>query len=203
MPVRILLFATLIAFGTARVGLGQEFDAFDERAQFVPGAAADRNAQVSSPLEAADEQYRLAEQRRRWAFDRQLELLDAMRQRQALAAAPYAGVPALPGYRAGARRVLRRRYAPPAALPWPEYGALIPWGDLPPLPHGFVPPDYPYVQQPIGHERIWTGPNSYIYRPLYAEPFEPAPVEPAPAEPEPLEPEPVEPEPQPGSPREL
>jgi hypothetical protein len=26
----------------------------------------------------------------------------------------------------------------------------------------------PYSNQPIGHEKIWTSPNSYVYRPLYA-----------------------------------
>lgn len=47
----------------------------------------------------------------------------------------------------------------PLYLPWPRvsndiYGAAY----------------YGIVRQPIGHVKIWTGPQSYIYKPIYASP---------------------------------
>jgi hypothetical protein len=47
----------------------------------------------------------------------------------------------------------------PVFQPWPRVPGDI-WGT----------PYYGYVRQPIGHVKIWTGPASYIYKPVYASP---------------------------------
>lgn len=195
MIVRITLLAALIAFSAVHVGLGD-----DPEGRPVPqGIPADRPSRIYSPLDAAADSHRLAEERRREAIDRQLEVIDRIRQQHALAAAGYVDVTALPGYRAAARRALRRGYLPPIPAPWPGHGVPVRPGTLPPGPYGGALRYYPQVQQPIGHERIWTGPNSYIYRPLYPEPSQPG-RQPTPAKPRPAErpsPSDVPPPPQP------
>ncbi len=77
---------------------------------------------------------------------------------------------------------------------WRPYGygpAFTPW----PRPlYGY--PHYRRVRQPIGHDKIWTGPNSYVYRSRYASPPEEARSPVAPLEsvptPEPVPPPPIE-----------
>ncbi len=199
MIVRILLLVAMV-FSAVCVGLGADPDGRPAQ----QGIPADRPSQVYSPLDAAEESHRLAEERRRWAVDRQLEVIDRIRQTHAAAAAGYFDMTTVPGYRAAARRALRHGYPPPVPAPWPGYGVPVRPGALPLAPYGGALPYYPPVQQPIGHERIWTGPNSYIYRPVYPEPFQPAPVEPGrqptPAEPwrpQPPAPPDVPPPPQP------
>ncbi|MGD0901088.1 MAG: hypothetical protein ABR915_24925 [Thermoguttaceae bacterium] len=50
-------------------------------------------------------------------------------------------------------------------LPLRAYRPLLP--DLWAYPYWAYPPYYGMVAQPTGHEKIWTGPNSYIYRPRW------------------------------------
>ncbi|MGO9109643.1 MAG: hypothetical protein ACLP9L_10450 [Thermoguttaceae bacterium] len=52
----------------------------------------------------------------------------------------------------------------PVFQPWPRVPNDI-WGA----------PYYGYVRQPIGHAKIWTGRLSYIYKPIYATPFNESP----------------------------
>jgi hypothetical protein len=47
----------------------------------------------------------------------------------------------------------------PVFQPWPRVPNDI-----------WAAPYYGYVRQPIGHVKIWTGPLSYIYKPVYASP---------------------------------
>jgi hypothetical protein len=61
------------------------------------------------------------------------------------------------GWQAGTLSGLPRL---PPRLPPRAYRPLLPnlWA---------YPPYYGTVAQPTGHEKIWTGPNSYIYRPRW------------------------------------
>lgn len=129
------------------------------------------------PLEAGQEAYQRAETERRAAIARQLQTLDSM--------AWYSGAPgqrippSLESIYAYPRtwRMTQfgiqtdRRYSFPyredsrwaTFEPWP----LVP-GDI------FASPWLDRVRQPAGHEIIATGPNSYLYRPVY--PVETPPV---------------------------
>lgn len=74
----------------------------------------------------------------------------------------YGGTPAPGGVRAPmASNDRSGSYAAPVPVfqPWPQVPNDI-WGT----------PYYSYVRQPIGHVKIWTGPASYIYKPIYATP---------------------------------
>jgi hypothetical protein len=112
----------------------------------------------------------MAERQRREAIDRQLQTIETIQWYNAW-------------YDAWGRHYARRyalpyiyAYAPPFAARrahWATEG-YVPAPPFTPWP--FVPGDiygYPYtprVEQPEGHEKVWTGPNSYIYRPRYKEP---------------------------------
>ncbi len=103
-----------------------------------------------------------AERQRRAAIDAQLRVIRNVQEYSAAVKAsarryPY-GVDyryAYPGRRA-ARRAWSYRGYPGVFEPWP----LVP-GDI----YGY--PYTPRVEQPLGHKVIETGPNSYIYRPVY------------------------------------
>jgi hypothetical protein len=163
-------------------------------------------------LDASRDAYERAEGKRRRAIDRQVELNDEM--------VWYSGHPGYDrdppgldtiyayGHTQGERRVGRRTvrlgffgsFGYPHHFSHPRHGAprVAPWGVFEPWP--FVPGDiygYPYldrIEQPLGHKTIWTGPNSYISRPVYSSDLEkkdsPAvarrPAEPAPAVPVPV-----------------
>jgi hypothetical protein len=130
------------------------------------------------PLEAAEEARRRGEEAGRDAINRQLQLADDIRWMNTWIPTP--NRPSLPyiyGY--GVPRVARRaieRWADPVFTPWPR----VP-GDI----YGY--PYYSPVKQPIGHEKIWTSPNSYVYRPKYApsttQPTRPTAPAPTPARP--------------------
>jgi hypothetical protein len=74
------------------------------------------------------------------------------------------------------RRAVRLGYPAPVLTPGPRAP-----GDI------FGYPYYGYVRQPTGYEKIWTGPNGTVYRPLYNPPLYNPPNAPAmpsmPAEP--------------------
>jgi hypothetical protein len=123
------------------------------------------------PLEAAEEARRRAEEAGRDAVNRQLDLADDIRWMNTWAPTTYRdSLPYIYGY--GGPRVGRRverafeRWVDPVFTPWPR----VP-GDI----YGY--PYYAPAKQPIGHEKIWTSPNSYVYRPKYA-PSSPQPARP-------------------------
>ena len=155
------------------------------------------------PLDASRDAYQRAEKQRRAAIDRQLQSMEDT--------VWYSGVPGDNGYRPslesiyayggyvyGPPRVFRRSergaYRSPYRYPYryPYYpGPYVfePWPLVPGDIYG-----YPYVdrvEQPLGHKVIRTGPNSYIYRPVYASDLKPleSPI-PAPPQAQPREPVP-------------
>ena len=169
------------------------------------------------PLDASRDAYERAERERRKAIDRQLQLNEEMvwystqpgydRYPPSLATI-YGYGRGLRGRRA-ARRAVGPSYGhghygyPSYAYPSYAYPQHAQWGVFEPWP--FVPGDvygYPYldrVEQPLGHKVIRTGPNSYIYRPVYESDLKkesptPAPpqIEPAEAVPEPIPTPPLE-----------
>ena len=110
-------------------------------------------AQQASPgVAASQDAYSQAEQQRREAIANQRQLVEQARWYPY----NYFGY-AYPYYpRKAYRQAVRSGYVPL----------------YPPLTHG--PSDfllgYPYygaAKLPVGHEKIWTSPNGYIYRPLY------------------------------------
>jgi hypothetical protein len=130
-----------------------------------------------SPLDAGQDAYRMGEKERREGIARQLDLNHSMTW--------YSGVP---GYRYPPSLESIYAYPNPYAYPltWRAVrrGAVAAYRTYPyayryyPYPHVFepwprVPGDiygYPYVdrvEQPLGHKVIVTGPNSYVYRPVY------------------------------------
>lgn len=152
---------------------GQEAPGGAATAPEPPEAPQQARPEVTySPLQAGRDAYQMAEQQRRWAIDRQLGLLDDVKRDNTWIGYAAAGLPEIYAYGSpwAARRAYRRGYGP-LFTPWPR----VP-GDV----YGY--PYYPWVRQPIGHEKIWTGPNGYIYVPRYAPPG-PAPGVPMPAAP--------------------
>jgi len=130
-------------------------------------------------LQAGQDAYQRGEEERRWAIDRQLQVEQNIIDYNVWSYYNW-GMPHFYGY--GNPYV--GMYAPP------EVGfrlrrAFARWGYWPPLYPTPLSPDSvygyqyrPFAKQPIGHEKIWTGPNSYIYKPRYASP-EPPPGPPA------------------------
>ena len=116
-------------------------------------------------LQAGRDAYQTAEEERRRAIDRQLDVQEYARWFGTWTVPPVYAHPLPSVYAYPLRRSVRRAYrgvylggVVPAITPWPRVSVGV---------YG-----YPYdrrVRQPIGHEKIWTGPNSYIYRPIYAE----------------------------------
>ncbi len=141
-------------------------------------------------LDAARDAQQYAERQRRAAINRQLEVIRDVQEYSAAVRASAWRYPysvdyryAYPGRRA-ARRAWSRHGYPGVFEPWP----LVP-GDI----YGY--PYTPRVEQPLGHKVIETGPNSYIYRPVYesdlAKPKDNR--QPTPAPPKPREPIPAPP----------
>ena len=126
-------------------------------------------------LDAGQDAQAMAERQRRAAVDRQLQTQADIRYYQVLPgrwgrhyarryAVPNIHVYAPPFAAQEAHRAIEGGY-----IPAPPFG---PW----PMPGDFFGVPYvgePYVdsvEQPQGHEKVWTGPNSYIYRPRQQEP---------------------------------
>jgi len=147
-----------------------------------------RTPETYDSLQAGRDAHAMAERQRREAIDRQLQTIEDVQWYNAWYddwydawGRPYARRYALP-YIYG--------YAPPFAASR-AHRAIEGYAPAPPFtPWPYVPGDIygyryaPRVEQPLGHEKVWTGPNSYIYRPRYTEP----PAEVPPAAPEPPEP---------------
>jgi hypothetical protein len=141
-------------------------------------AGTNRSGETYDALQAGQDAYRAAEVDRQAAVKRQLQVQDDIRRYNAWLSEQGDWPAPLEVYEYRPSRAFRRAYrygfSPPPA-PW-----LRAPGDV----YG-----YPYdggVQQPTGHEKLWTSPNGYIYRPRYnppavAEPRQ-APRRPAPAE---------------------
>jgi len=132
-------------------------------------------AQNYGPLDAAEEARIRADEDGQAATGRQLQLIDDIRWYNTWIPTPYRpSLPYIYGYGYGPPGAASRAYRSgldPVFTPWPR----VP-GDI----YGY--PYYGLVRQPIGHEKIWTSPNGYIYRPVYAPPAGQA-VAPRPAAP--------------------
>ena len=123
------------------------------------------NPRSYGALQAADDSYRYNEAERRAAIDQQIGQQNAIRAYRTWK--PYAEAYAMPYvYRYGGpvagmytHRAIER-YAP-------NIGGYVP--ELRGPRNFFYQPQLNDTRQPIGHEKIWTGPNSYIYKPKYAE----------------------------------
>jgi len=177
-----------IAWGVSETALAQQplqpaaapdSPRYESRESYQPG-------QTYDSLQAGQDAQRLAEERRADAIQQQL---------------PSSRWPSTWGPAYAAAAVPRVYVYPgPRAARWAYrygYGVYVPW------PRAVVPAyPYPRLRQPIGHERIWTGPNGYIYRPI--DPRSPVPggaaMPPAPQVPTPADPAT---RPQPGPPAEL
>ena len=119
-------------------------------------------------LDAVRDAQQYAERKRRAAIDAQLRVIRDVQEYSAALKASARRYPygldyryAYPGRRAARRawsyQRWHSRYGYPGVFePWP----LVP-GDI----YGY--PYTPRVEQPLGHKVIQTGPNSYIYRPVY------------------------------------
>ena len=147
------------------------------------GVTAKAAAQTAyDPLQAGEDAYRAGEEQRRAAIDQQRQLGEQLRWRNMWAYPSYAparaGIYAY-GYapypysvynpRRAYRQALRYGY-PPLYQQWPRAP-----GDI----YGY--PYYGYARQPIGQEKVWTGPSGYVDRPSHGQP--PEPQAPTPASP--------------------
>jgi len=121
---------------------------------------------VYGPLEAGSEAYLRGEAARRGAIGRQL-------QTEADIAWYYGQPPGFP-YPPGLETAYAgpRWHAPPIFGPLrayrlynPGYTIFEPWPLVPGDIYGR--PYYGSVPQPLGHEVVRTGPNGYVYRPIY------------------------------------
>ena len=126
-------------------------------AQNPPGPIA-HPAPTYDSLQAGSDAQQPAEEARGDAIRRQLGVQGDIRRYNTWLPAYGPPLPAVYGYGSvrAARRAYRSVYGPPLLAPWPR----VP-GDI----YGY--PYYPWARQPIGHEKIWTSPNGYIYKPLY------------------------------------
>ncbi|MHB8898121.1 MAG: hypothetical protein ACYC6Y_05195 [Thermoguttaceae bacterium] len=125
-------------------------------------------AMIYGPVDASREAHARAEAARLHAIDRQRQTIDLLTWYGAYRP----GYPQLPPsylMGRGQRRYERSLGRSPLAVPFPEApGHAYPHGGkvVPVLPYLNISPQP--VQQPAGHRTTWTGPNSYVYQPLYA-----------------------------------
>jgi len=158
------LLVAVLYVGTTAVA--QETSGTPEVVPAPPGTQPYRPEAKYDSLDAATDAHKMAEQQRRWAVDRQLRVLNGLKWYNAWGA-PYVHRFALPYINA---------YAPPRAaerargeLRRLETGEV--WGPRPGVRRDIIGDPYrPWIKQPIGHEKTWTGPNSYIYEPRYTPP---------------------------------
>lgn len=163
------LAEVLLGLATSGVVLGQERPSVHE-ATARPATPA-VPAPTYGPLEAGQDAYQFAETQRRAALARQLETINQMTWWDTRLAGP-GTVPSLESFYAYPRSWRATRYGQGTGPqnssaygddhgrnvfePWP----LVP-GDI------FSHSQVERIPQPVGHEIVVTGPNSYIYRPVY------------------------------------
>ena len=123
-----------------------------------------------STLDAGRDALKRAEKRRRYETDRQIQVRKNVMNYQAwynwywgTAYPLYGGVPWYQGYLGEYGRW------PSCSMPCRIPGCwMAPWPS-PLSPDAVYGYNYlPYATQPVGHEKVWTSPNSYIYKPKYA-----------------------------------
>ncbi len=194
MNGKIALFLCVLVVGSLPVALGQEAIPTPKPVEPpAPGGREYRPNEKYTPLDAGQDAYKRAEGERRWAVDRQLTVEQNIRdyntwryynwgspyfnQYASPYAAPYIDAPRI-GWR------IRRNIAARIGTLGPPLPSVL----SPDARYGY---NYlPYTKQPIGHEKIWTSPNSYIYKPRYTPPNKPPatigePPQPPPAQPQP------------------
>jgi len=147
----------------------------------LPEARLPQFPSTYSPLDAGWDAYERGEQQRRGAIDRQLQLHADL--------AWYYSLPGYWPYPPGLETVYSGTWGPGLFGPrrayryrYPRYGypTFEPWPFVPGDIYGY--PYYGQVPQPLGHKVIRTGPNGYIYRPVYESDLQPK-EEPASGEP--------------------
>ena len=180
------LLGGLLSWPICGTGLAQDVPA---RPEVLPAPAPtavpqqDRPQVTYGPLQAGQDAYRMAEQERAWAVQRQLQLAQtawwypAWPPAYVAGGAPIRGsgvyvyAPPRVGHPLVGRRAYRYGYWP-APQPWPYVPAGV-----------YAYPYSAWVGQPTGYQQIWIGPNGYVYRPYYWPPAPPqnvlAPVAPS------------------------
>lgn len=167
--------------------------------------AAPPSAHSFDALDAGRDAYQMAEAERRQATARQVQMVDDMVW---YSAAPSYRCPLALEFSYAHPRAWRARIGPVVVSAGPavfgHHASLEALGSATVGPWGIY--GYPHVEraaQPLGHRVIVTGPNGYVYRPVYpwdlkSPPPAPPPVQPAPPAPaQPAEPPPPEPIPAP------
>lgn len=125
-------------------------------------------ARIHSPWQAAWEAHARSERARLRAIDRQRQANDLMSWYGTYASGSYRSSPSYLRGR-GQRRYERRLSRSPHTVPFPgSPGHAFPGGGevVPVLP--YLSQNVPPVENPVGHRKTWTGPNSYVYEPIYA-----------------------------------
>ncbi len=167
MSSRIVLFLCGVVVGLP-MALGQEAIPTPRPVEPpAPGGREYRPNEKYTPLDAGQDAYKRGEEERRWAVDRQLQVQQNIRDyntwRYYNWGVPYFSPYSSPYVPPRIGRRIRRRVAA-WERPWPS----------PVSPDAIYGYNYiPFTKQPIGHEKIWTGPNSYIYKPRYTPPDRP------------------------------
>jgi hypothetical protein len=120
------------------------------------------------PIRAAEEAAERAEMAARAAIGRQMALVAAAPLYSPSIVFPYRYPTPVVPLAYGPPRAVRRaqRSLDRAGVPYAVYVPAVPWAARLSIAAPLPPP----VQQPLGHEKIWTGPNGYIYRPWYGQP---------------------------------
>ena len=194
LPFELLVVATAVCLAQT-VGDSHVVPYRDNAAQ---SPAPDDVPKSYGPVEAGQDAYQWAEQERRQAIARQLQIEDAVAWRHSPARYSYAYYPPVSAvYMRGGPRAYRYAYRPAYVYP---RSAPLGWFESWPLVAGEIH-GYPYlyrIPQPWGHQVIVIGPRSYLVRPLYKvapwveempEPVSAPPaIEPAPSPPAPSAP---------------
>jgi hypothetical protein len=149
----------LLAWMVCGVALGQD-DSGPKKAVPTPAGKSQqvRPGAAYGSLQAAQDAYRAGEQKRWCALSRQWQLVEGLRCRNPWVAAYVPSLAEIAVYRG--LRAFEQAFGG-ETVPLSGLGAYVP---------GRVSGEgyYPGTRQPIGHEKIWTGPNGYVYRPRYA-----------------------------------
>lgn len=192
------LVGMFLAWGACRTGAAQEAAA---RPEVVPPPAPSGvhhpdhpPPPAYGPLPAGQDAYQMAEQQRRWAVERQTQLIQSAWSYYPWVSPYVAGVPHVYAY--VPPRALRRAYRygyGPVLQPWPHVSVGV---------YGY--PYSTWARQPTGYEQVLVGPNVSVYRPYYGRPAQPQdppmPGAPSPATPASPSTRPVAPAEQPSGP---